>query len=58
MFTSGPDGEAKFWLEPEISLAKNHRFSELQLAKVRKIVEDHKDELIIAWDSCFATYTN
>lgn len=49
----GPDGEAKFWLEPEISLAKYHRLSELQLAKIRKIVEDHKDELIRAWDSYF-----
>ncbi|MEQ9210231.1 MAG: DUF4160 domain-containing protein [Pseudomonadales bacterium] len=49
----GSDGEAKFWLEPEISMAKNHGLSDPQLAKIKKIVEDHKDELISAWDSYF-----
>ena len=49
----GSDGEAKFWLEPEIELAKNHHLTEVQLAKIRKIVEDHKDELIRAWDTHF-----
>nr|VFJ92704.1 MAG: protein of unknown function (DUF4160) [Candidatus Kentron sp. LFY] len=27
------DGEAKFWLEPEIELAKNHRYARKQLKK-------------------------
>ncbi len=49
----GPDGEAKFWLEPDIELAKNHRLSDVQLTKIGKIVEDHKDGLISAWDSHF-----
>jgi hypothetical protein len=48
-----PDGEAKFWLEPEIALAKNHSLSDHQLAKIKKIVEEHKNELISAWDSYF-----
>ncbi|MFN3162567.1 MAG: DUF4160 domain-containing protein [Pseudohongiellaceae bacterium] len=51
----GPDGEAKFWLEPEIALAKNHRLTDPQLVRIRKIVEEHKDELIRAWDSHFGT---
>jgi hypothetical protein len=51
----GPDGEAKFWLEPEIALAKNYRLSDPQIAKIREIVEEHKDELIRAWDSHFGT---
>jgi hypothetical protein len=51
----GPDGEAKFWLEPEIALAKNYKLSDTQLAKIRKIVEEHQDELIRAWDSHFRT---
>ena len=25
------DGEAKYWLEPEIELAKNHKYSRKQL---------------------------
>ncbi|MCB1671292.1 MAG: DUF4160 domain-containing protein [Gammaproteobacteria bacterium] len=53
MHVLGPDGEAKFWLEPEIELAKNHQLSDIQLSKVKKIVEDHRDELISAWDSYF-----
>ena len=48
-----PDGEAKFWLEPDISLAKNHGLSDRQLAKIEKIVEEHRNELISAWDSYF-----
>lgn len=47
------DGEAKFWLEPEIGLAKNYGLSEAQLAKIRDIVEDHFDELTSAWNSFF-----
>ncbi len=30
------DGEAKFWLEPEIELAKNYRLSKLQLREIEK----------------------
>ena len=30
------DGEAKYWLEPEIELAKNHRYSK-KAAKTNRI---------------------
>jgi hypothetical protein len=43
------DGEAKFWLEPEIELAKNHRLSRKQLKQIESILEAHYDELIGAW---------
>ncbi len=46
-------GEAKYWLEPAIELAKNHGLSAQQLAKIRKIVETHEDELINAWNTHF-----
>ena len=48
-----PDGEAKFWLEPEIELARNHRLSDVQLGQVKTIVEAHRDELISAWRNHF-----
>jgi hypothetical protein len=51
----GPDGEAKFWLQPEIGLAKNYGLSDPQLAKIREIVEEHFDELTGAWDSFFGS---
>ena len=51
----GPDGEAKFWLEPQISLARNHGFSPIQLAKIRNIINAHRDELLRAWNHYFST---
>ncbi len=39
------DGESKFWLEPSIALAKNYGLSKKQVAEVRKLVEERKDEI-------------
>jgi uncharacterized protein (UPF0216 family) len=47
------DGEAKFWLEPEIELAKNYRFSRKQLKEIESLVEQHYDELVGAWQKHF-----
>lgn len=47
------DGEAKFWLEPEIALAKRYRLSDTQVRDIERRVEAHKDELIAAWTSYF-----
>ena len=49
------DGEAKYWLEPTIKLAVNHGLSAEQLARIMKIVEEHKGDLISAWNSYFGT---
>lgn len=32
------DGEAKFWLEPAIELAKNYRLSRRQLKEIEQIL--------------------
>ncbi len=48
-----PDGEAKFWLEPSVKLAKNYGLSKAQLNAVKKSVEEHKDEIISAWRKHF-----
>ncbi|WP_084319215.1 DUF4160 domain-containing protein [Deferrisoma camini] len=47
------DGEAKFWLDPEIELAKNYRFTRKQLKEIESIIEDHYDELSNAWQKHF-----
>lgn len=47
------DGEAKFWLEPGIALARNYGLSNQQLSKIEKIVREHEDELISAWNQHF-----
>ena len=49
------DGEAKYWLEPTIEMAVNHGLSAQQLVKIKKIVEEHKSDLIQAWNSYFGT---
>ena len=48
-----PDGEAKFWLEPQLELARNYRFSKVQLREVESIIERHSDELKAAWQHHF-----
>jgi len=48
------DGEAKFWLVPEIELAKNYRYSRKQLKEIESMVEAHYDELIGAWEQYFS----
>ena len=45
-----PDGEAKFWLEPEIELAKNYNLSRTQLKEIENIIEVHYDEFKDAWE--------
>jgi hypothetical protein len=48
------DGEAKFWLEPEIELAKNHHYSRKQLKQIELLIEVHYNELISAWQRHFS----
>ena len=47
------DGEAKFWLDPEIELTKNYRYSRKQLKQIESLIEVHYDELISAWRQHF-----
>ncbi|WP_363929054.1 DUF4160 domain-containing protein [Thiocapsa sp.] len=49
------DGEAKFWLEPEIELAKNHRYSRKQLKHIESLIEVRYNELISAWRQHFGS---
>ena len=47
------DGEAKFWLEPEIELARNYHLSRAQLQQTEKLIEEHCDEFKTAWKKHF-----
>jgi len=47
------DGEAKFWLEPIVSLAVAHGLKPKRLTEIQRIIEAHNDEIIEAWHSHF-----
>ena len=49
------EGEAKFWLAPEIELAGNYRLSRGQRKDAEEIVEEHQDEFRAAWHQHFGS---
>lgn len=49
------EGEAKFWLTPEIELAKNYHFSSTQLKVIESLIKEHLDELSRAWKRHFGS---
>jgi hypothetical protein len=49
------NGEAKFWLEPEIELARNYHLSRLQLKQIEEIIEEHYNEFTGAWQTHFSS---
>jgi hypothetical protein len=46
-------GEAKFWLEPTVSLASSDGLQPHQLGRLQRIVEERQDEIRKAWQSHF-----
>lgn len=48
-----PDGMAKFWIEPIVSLAVYHKFNSVKLNEIEKLVEKHRDEIIKKWQEYF-----
>ena len=44
-----PDGEAKFWLEPEIELAVSKGLKAVELSELHRIVEERQDEIRNHW---------
>ncbi len=51
-----PDGEAKFWLEPILSLADYHGLNQKKLSEIQKIIEGHRDEIVEAWQRHFGKH--
>jgi hypothetical protein len=52
---SHPDGEAKFWLTPQIELAVNVGLSQTQLRQAQTIVSTHIKEIQDAWNHHFGS---
>lgn len=49
----GPDGEAKFWLEPQIAIARNYGLSRLQISTASRLIREHESEIRAAWEEHF-----
>ncbi|MBV6342173.1 DUF4160 domain-containing protein [Candidatus Magnetobacterium casensis] len=47
------DGEAKFWIEPDVSLAINYGLKENQITEIRKIIKENSNEIRDKWTSHF-----
>lgn len=43
------EGEAKFWIEPNVELAANFSLKPKQLAEAQNVIEEHLDEIRNAW---------
>ena len=51
---SCPDGEAKFWLEPAVELARHYRLSSSQVCEIERIVKERHDEIVSSWHRHFS----
>ena len=49
------DGEAKFWLTPELQLANSYRYNRRSLKEIELLIEAHYDELVSAWRHHFGS---
>ena len=50
---SSPDGEAKFWIEPNVELVRKHGFSQHQIVELERLVKEHSNEIRDAWNRHF-----
>jgi hypothetical protein len=48
-----PDGEAKFWLEPQIELAVSKGLKSVELNELRRLIEERHDEIREHWNRHF-----
>ncbi|MEA2373378.1 MAG: hypothetical protein QOH12_3772 [Solirubrobacteraceae bacterium] len=46
---SSADGEAKFWLNPSIELARNHGLADLDVRRAAEAIQRHEEEIRDAW---------
>ena len=52
---SHPDGEAKFWLTPQVHLATSTGLNQRQLREAHALIENHLLEIKNAWISHFGS---
>ena len=50
---STTDGVAKFWIEPQVELARNSGLTERDLRRIWTIIDERQGEIRDAWSSHF-----
>lgn len=50
----GPDGDAKFWLFPNVTVAYNRGFNARAQSELIKIIDARRDEIERAWNDHFS----
>lgn len=48
-----PDGEAKFWIDPEVDLCSSKGLTEQSVREAQEIVRQRKQEIVDAWNRHF-----
>lgn len=54
MHVAHAHGEANFWLEPTVQIARNHGLSMQELNQASTIIEDNYHEICTAWSRHFS----
>ncbi len=49
---------AKFWLDPDVTLATNHGYSRRELRDIEEIMRQHLETLRNEWDAFCSGYTH
>ena len=49
----GPNGEAKFWLDPTIEVAQHVGLSQREIGEALRLVQEHEDDIRSAWHKHF-----
>ena len=47
-------GEAKYWLEPKVSLANNFGLNQFELKEIREIIKERENDINEAWKRHFS----
>jgi hypothetical protein len=51
MHVDSESRSAKFWLDPDVTLATNHGYSRRELRDLERIIREHLETLRNAWDA-------
>jgi hypothetical protein len=51
----GGNGEAKFWLEPQIELARNYGLSDPEINRALRLIREKEDDIRRAWNEHFGS---